>query len=168
MDGTTGYEYLKNRRRHRFCQNSWNMSRSHPKRKTTAGRFAKLPRTVLATPAVTELTHAAFRVLVLLAAQFNGHNNGALGLSKEQAFNQNISNRTLYRTLRALESHGLIERTYHSSRVPPRPTMFAITWVAVDDTEWSKGSRVATRTFSTWRPPAKPKNRPRNRLHVVQ
>jgi len=133
------------------------MSAGHPRRKTGAGRFAKLPLTVLDQVAVTTLHHAAFRVLVLLAAQFTGYNNGALGLSKSQAANQNISNKTLYKALATLEERGLIERTYPASRVPPRPTMYALMWTSIDDTEWSRSTRIPTHSYRDWQPSRKPK-----------
>ena len=145
------------------------MSRRHPKHKPGGGRFARLPLTVLGHESVITLSHAAFRVLVILAAQLTGYNNGALGLSKTQAAQQNISNRTLYRALHTLETRGLIERTYQSSRVPPRPTMFALTWIAVDDTDWSTTTRVPARTFADWKQqPVPKKTAPKRRLHAVQ
>lgn len=135
------------------------MTRRHPSRKTGTGRFAKLPLTVLDQAAVITLSHATFRVLVLMAAQFNGYNNGALGLSKSQAASQNISNKTLYKALATLEEHGLVEQTYPASRVPPRPTMYALTWISIDDTEWSRSTRIPTHTYRDWQPPRKPKLR---------
>ncbi len=135
------------------------MTRRHPSRKTGTGRFAKLPLTVLDQAAVITLSHATFRVLVLMAAQFNGYNNGALGLSKSQAASQNISNKTLYKALATLEEHGLVEQTYPASRVPPRPTMYALTWISIDDTEWSRSTRIPTHTYRDWQPPRKPKRR---------
>lgn len=123
------------------------MPRRHPKHKSGGGRFARLPLRVLRDSSVIGLSHATFRVLVLLTAQFKGDNNGALGLSKSQAANQHISNKTLYQALDALEEHKLIEKTYPASRVPPRPTMYALTWIPVDDTDWSLGTRVPTRIF---------------------
>ena len=133
------------------------MSRRHPRRKTGAGRFAKLPLTVLDQVAVITLSHATFRVLVLMAAQFNGHNNGALGLSKSQAARQNISNKTLYKALTTLEERGLIEQTYPASRVPPRPTMYALMWISIGDTEWSRSTRIPTHSYRDWEAPRKPK-----------
>jgi hypothetical protein len=128
------------------------MSRRHPRRSNSAGRFARLPCAVLVTLAVTTLEHAHFRVLALLAAQYNGSNNGALGLTPSQAAQSGIgSNRTLYAGLRALEARGLIERTYQASRVPPRPTMYALTWVAVDDTDYSRAERMPTHAYQGWK-----------------
>ena len=146
------------------------MTGRHPKRKTGGGRFARLPCSVLDTEAVTSLSHAAFRILVLLAAQYHGGNNGALGLTRSQAaVNGIVSNNTLYRALAAIEERGLVEQTYTASRVPPRPTMYALTWMSVDDTTWSTSKRLPTHAYREWTPPRsmsrKPK--PKAKLEVV-
>jgi hypothetical protein len=113
------------------------------------------------TSAVITLEHAAFRVLVLFAAQYHGGNNGALGITRDQAAQNGIgSNRTLYKSIRELELRGLIDKTYPASRVPPRPAMYALTWEAVDDTAWSRSERLATHAYREWQPAAdKPKLR---------
>ena len=105
------------------------------------------PLKVLESPEVRGLSHATFRVLVLLTGQYNGFNNGALALSKTQAEKENISNKTLYKALATLEKLELIEKTYHASRVPPRPTMYALTWLTINDTEWSTETRKPARIF---------------------
>lgn len=139
------------------------MSPRHPRRKTTVGRFAKLPLKVLSQAAVTTLSHAAFRILVLMAAQFNGGNNGALGITRNQAAANGIgSDHTLYSAMRTLEERGLIEQTYPASRVPARPTMYALTWISIDDTSWSRTTRIPAHTYRDWQPPRKP------RLRVVK
>jgi len=130
------------------------MPRRHPKRKTGGGRFARLPLTVLGHDSVKSLSHAEFRVLVLLAAEFNGRNNGALGITRKQAAENGVgSGHTLYKALRTLEERGLIAQTYPASRVPPRPTMFALTWLSHDDTQWSQSSRVASHSYRHWTTP---------------
>ena len=134
------------------------MSPRHPRRKTTAARFAMLPVKVLEHVAVTTLSHATFRIMALLAARYHGHNNGALGITRSQAAEKGIgSDHTLYDALRMLEEHGLIEQTYPASRVPPRPTMYALTWVSVDDTSWSQSRRIPSHKYRDWQPSQKPK-----------
>jgi hypothetical protein len=129
------------------------MSRRHPKRKTSSGRFAMVPVSVLEHIAVRTLSHAAFRVLVLLAAAYNGGNNGALGVTAGQAEASGVGSRnTLYRALHELEGRGLIVQTYAASRVPPRPTMWAVTWKAVDDTEWSRKTTTPAHAYRDWKP----------------
>ena len=137
------------------------MTRRHPKRNTKSKRFAMLPHSVLGTEAVISLPHSAFRLLVILAAQYNGRNNGGLGLGKNQAEVQGIARNTLYRGLATLEERGLIEQTYPASRVPPRPTMYALNWLAADDTDWSTATRTPAHTYKSWSCPgrAKPKRK---------
>ena len=95
-----------------------------------------------------------------MAAQYNGGNNGALGITRSQAALNGIgSDHTLYRALRTMEERGLIEQTYPASRVPPRPTMYALTWISVDDTKWSRSTRIAAHTYRDWQPSRKPKLR---------
>lgn len=119
-------------------------------RRRTPKRFAMLPLQVLESEAVRTLTHAAFRVLMLFAAQFNGHNNGALGVTATQAQEAGIGRNTFYRSLRALEQRGLLELTARASRVPPRPSMYSLAWLGVDDTEYSRKRAVPTHAYKTW------------------
>ena len=142
-----------------FCSaaRTRDVSSRHSRRKRISGRFAYQPVKVLSHVAVTTLSHASFRVLVLMSAQYSGYNNGALGLSKNQAERQNISNKTLYKALATLVERGLVERTYPASRVPQRPTMYALTWRPINDTEWSSATRVPTHAYQDWSPPSKQK-----------
>lgn len=119
-------------------------------------RFAMLPLQVLEHQAVRTLSHAEFRVLTLLAGKFDGKNNGHVGLTKSQAKEQKVCNRTLYRALSTLEERGLIERTYHSSRTPPRPTMFALAWKPIDDTTYSRSTRLPSHAYREWVPKPEP------------
>lgn len=124
---------------------SWDDRRRTPK------RFAMLPLKVLESEAVRTLTHAAFRVLLLFAAQYNGHNNGALGVTASQAQEAGIGRNTFYRSLRALEEHGLIELTARASRVPPRPSMYSLAWWGIDDTEYSQKRFKPSHAYKSWR-----------------
>lgn len=111
-----------------------------------------LPLTVLKHDAVTSLSHAAFRVLVLLAAEYNGHNNGAIGLTVRQAAEAGIcAKRTVYAALAELSDRELIMQTYPASRVPPRPTMYALTWLPLNDTLYTKATRTAPHSYRAWR-----------------
>jgi DNA-binding MarR family transcriptional regulator len=122
-----------------------------PKGRKIRGRFAHLPRAAMDHQAVATLSHAQFRVLVLMAGQYNGKNNGALGLTAKQAAQQGIaSERTFYRALRELEERGLIERTFPASRIPPRPTMYALTWRDVDDTEYTVQQAPPKNSYRKW------------------
>lgn len=122
------------------------------KKKLTGRRFAMLPLTVMDHKTVQTLNHAEFRVLMLLAREFNGHNNGGVGVTAEQAREHGIkSKNTFYESLRELESRGLIRKTCHASRVPPRPAMYALTWLPLNDTKYSEAERVPSNKYQQWR-----------------
>ncbi|MDZ4731688.1 MAG: hypothetical protein SH820_17295 [Xanthomonadales bacterium] len=115
-----------------------------------------LPVKALDSVAVKTLSHASFRVLVLIAAQFNGHNNGALGLTASQAADAGIgSNKTLYRSLQELETRRLIQKTFPASRVPPRPTMWSLAWIPLDDTKYTSETKQPTHAYLNWQPGSK-------------
>jgi hypothetical protein len=144
------------------------MLRQNGRRKKGGARFGMVPHKVFAHVAVRTLSHAAFRVLVLLTMQFAGRNNGGLGLTATQAAESGIrSDNTFYRALRELEEHGLIERTYHASRVPPRPTMYGLAWIALDDTEYSQATRLPSHAYRDWQAPPRRKRRRKVKLRAV-
>ena len=121
-------------------------------RRSKSERFARIPKSVLLSEAAKTLRHAPFRILVLLAGEYQGRNNGAIGLTKKAAAEHGIANRTLYAGLKELEARGLIEQTYPASRVPPRPTMYALTWVKIDNTQWTSARRRPANTYRNWAP----------------
>lgn len=122
-------------------------------RKARKRRFAMLPLDLLTHESVTTLDHAPHRVLVLLASQYHGHNNGAIGLSARQAAQLGIkSDNTFYDALKELQSRGLILLTAPASRVPPRPAMFALAWQSIDDTQYSQSTKTPPLDYQEWRP----------------
>jgi hypothetical protein len=128
------------------------------KARTKSGvkQFALLPVSLLWHVSVATLDHAEFRALVLLAAQYRGTNNGAVGITAKQVSEAGIgSKHTFYRALRELQSRGLIEQTYPASRVPPRPAMYALSWWPVNDTDYSTATRVASHGYRKWNPDRK-------------
>lgn len=110
-----------------------------------------LPLSVLRHPSVTTL-HAAVRwVLVALAAQYTGRNNGALTLTRAAAREYGIaSSDTLNRGLTELERRGLVMRTDPGSYMPPRPARFALTWRPLDDTDYSCANKIPSFDYRGW------------------
>jgi hypothetical protein len=144
------------------------MSRRNGKRNGGGARFGMVPHKVFGHEAVTTLSNAAFRVLVLLTMQFSGHDNGALSLTASQAANNGISSRnTFYRALAELEVRGLIEQTYPASRVPPRPTQYALTWMAIHDSKYSTATRLPSHAYKDWKAAPKKSRRQKPRLRAV-
>jgi len=95
--------------------------------------FAMLPVEVLESVACRTLPHVAHRVMVALAAQYSGKNNGSLSLTRRTATNYGIANtHTLAASLRELEARGLILQTRPGTRIPPRSAFYAVTWRIID------------------------------------
>lgn len=117
-------------------------------------RFAALPVSVLTSPAVAMLSVATRWVLVALAAQFSGSNNGALSLPAAAAAKFGIKSRdTLYSGLARLCERGLAIQTDPGSYQPPRPARYAVTWRPLDDTPYTTGTRTASHDYRAWTPP---------------
>lgn len=122
-------------------------------RRPSGQRFAMLPVDLVMHVSVTTLDHAAFRVLVVLATEYRGKNNGAVGITRAQAKAAGVGGKnTLYRALKNLIDRGLIEITSHASRVPPRPAMYSMAWLPVDDTEHSIRTRTPSHNYRSWTP----------------
>ena len=121
------------------------------KRRKTSGRFLMLPAAVMQSAAFRSLSHAQVRVLILLASDYDGQNNGSLALTRPQAHAQGIgSNATLDVGLVVLEQRGLIIRTDPGMLRPPRPARFAVTWKDMDKTEFSP-RRAAGNDYRNWK-----------------
>lgn len=108
------------------------MARSKGVRET--GVFAMLPDEVLRSDACRTLPHPAYRMLVMVAAQYFGTNNGSLTLTRRTAAEYGLSNpHTIDASIRELLERCLLERTRPGSRLPPRAAMFAITWRPINE-----------------------------------
>jgi hypothetical protein len=108
--------------------------RAKGRRGREAERFAAIPVSVLESEAVTTLGHAAFRVLVILASQYWGGNNGALALTERYARPHGFRGRdTLYRSLRELETRGLIVCTRRGMKMKRSFTLYALGWRDIDN-----------------------------------
>lgn len=94
--------------------------------------FARIPVSLLESEAVVTLNHAAFRVLVILASQFRGRCNGNLALTERFARPHGFRGRdTLYRSLRELESRGLIVCTRRGMKIKNSFSLYALGWLEI-------------------------------------
>lgn len=121
------------------------MARAKHKRADRDGvRFLALPLTVLDSPAFLGLSAPAVRLLIDIARQYTGQNNGELlacmSKLKDRGWN---SNDTLVRARRELEASGLLFQTRIGMR-PNRAAWFAITWAGLD---WKAEMDVARNAF---------------------
>ncbi len=106
-----------------------------PKRKQTGrdgGRFLALPHVVLDSAAFLSLSFSARALLLDIARQYLGDNNGRL-LASESALRPRgwNSKDTITRARRELEAAGLIVETRKGAR-PSKAAWFAVTWLNLD------------------------------------
>lgn len=124
-----------------------------PTRRSTKGRFAMIPLTALQSDAVTSLNHGEFRVLMAYAAAFNGHNNGSLGVTIDQAKALGIGDQTLKKARKVLVEHGLLLLTRQGTRTPPVPNLYALTWMPVHDGRHDvRATKKPSHAYKAWQP----------------
>ncbi len=98
------------------------------------GRFLALPYAVLDSPAFLNLPAPAIRLLLDVARQYRGDNNGRLLTSDKYLATRGwTSHDTALRARRELEEAGLIFETRRGMR-PNRSAWYAVTWLTLD---WS-------------------------------
>lgn len=99
-----------------------------------AGRFVALPHAVLESDAYRGLSAYARALLVDLALQFSGSNNGDLcatfSLMRQRGW---TSAGTVHRALVELCDAGLLFQTRQGGR--HWPSLYAVTWLAIDECE---------------------------------
>lgn len=103
----------------------------HKGRRSTAP-FLNIPKDVLSSEAYLSLSGWEVKLLVDVASQFNGKNNGDLtaawSIMRERGWK---SPGTLNKALKALLEAGLIEETRSGGR--HRCTLYAVTWRGIDE-----------------------------------
>lgn len=96
------------------------------------GRFIALPLSMLDSAAFMGLAHPAKALLIEIARQYMGNNNGrllaGLGHMRKRGW---TSSDVLYRALRQLIDAGLIYQTVQGQR-PNRASWYAVTWLSLD------------------------------------
>jgi hypothetical protein len=113
------------------------MARKRDKRAITKwqGGYLSLPKVVTENADFRELSPSALKVLMVLATQYRGNNNGDLSATHTmmKAWG-GMSPTTLAKALRELLDHRLIIRTRDAwvGREAPRCALYAITWQPID------------------------------------
>lgn len=96
------------------------------------GRFLALPHQVLDCPAFIGLSAPATRLLIDIARQFAGANNGkllvTLSVMKKRGW---TSNDTLSRARKELEAAQFIQRT-REAQMPRRAAWYGLCWLPLD------------------------------------
>ena len=125
---------------------SYNKSKG---RSDTPGGFAGIPRIVMKTTSYKALNGGSVKLLIELASQYRGKNNGdltvAFSILKERGFN---SKSAITRAVEELISAKLILRTRDGVFMNPggRCALYAITWLSIDECKGKQLSVGETRT----------------------
>ncbi len=131
------------------------MTKPNGPRKGKHKSYAGIPRIVLDSPDYIGLGGNSIRLLLELACQYRGKNNGdlqaAFSLMKKRGFN---SKATLTKAKRELLDANLILRTRECQfdRSGGRCELYALTWLPIDECQGKKldvgPTRIAPRVFS--------------------
>jgi hypothetical protein len=98
--------------------------------------FASIPRYVIDTKAFKSLRGSSVKLLLLLASQYKGNNNGDLIITHSFYKTSFKSSQTMYAARDELEQKGFIATnayggmSYGGYKVP---SLYALTWLPVDD-----------------------------------
>jgi len=110
--------------------------RKRQRGRTTAGRFVSLPHVVLEASSYINLSPRAVKLLLDIAFQYDGRNNGNLtvawGFMEERGWS---SKDTLSKAVQDLIEANLIVKTRTGRFMNPgaRCDLYAITWQAIDE-----------------------------------
>jgi hypothetical protein len=93
-----------------------------------------VPVEVLTSDACQPLPNYAVRVLLVLAAQYRGNNNGDLACTWAIAKTFGVRCKEhLVRGIKLLLERGLIVKTRQGGKKPLGPTLYALTWRGIDE-----------------------------------
>jgi hypothetical protein len=129
-----------------------------PKSRRIKGGFLMIPHEVLKSRAYRSLPPSAVKLLVDIAGQYNGRNNGDLAaymkLMRPKGWH---STSTLHRAKQELLKAGLIEQTRQGG-MNLGPNLYAVTWKPIDDCEDGKGkprhdATPTSRPSGLWKQP---------------
>jgi hypothetical protein len=107
--------------------------RNRPKHKgrRSSDTFVRLPHPMIQSPAFFALSGAATKMLLFLASQYNGHNNGNLSATKTMLEEAGVcAGSKAKELLNQLEEAGFIVQTRHG--IKKQCHLYAITWCGID------------------------------------
>ncbi len=109
------------------------------------------------------------RVLVAIAAQYRGNNNGDLAMTWAMGEEYGItSKKQLVASLADLLARGLIAKTRQGGKRPLGPSLYALTWQPINDLRGkiqSGATTIATNTWAQWNAPAPGDRSGKNHQH---
>lgn len=103
------------------------MKRPRQKGRREAGNFVALPQSVMDSPNWQRCSGTAIKLLLGLARQFRGNNNGDLSPSTVKG---RPAHQAMAKALRELCHYGLLLKTKHGGL--GIPSLYALTWYSID------------------------------------
>lgn len=122
--------------------------------------FIQLSHFVVRSPEWCRLSGAETRMLIELAAKYNGRNNGDLSATYADLSPRGWASKdTIHRALKGLEDAGWIIKTRQGGR-HVGPSLYAITWWPIDESykHHERGTHKATHA---WKKESAASRRPR-------
>lgn len=113
--------------------------------------FIGLPHAVVRSENWRACGGSAIKVLLHLADQYNGHNNGDLSAPLSAKPGGVASPSTLTRALKELQHFGLIVTTRHGGK--NRASLYALTWNAIDECKGKLEVRATHTAPGDWKEP---------------
>lgn len=127
------------------------MKRRNDNRRKSGERYALLPLEVLTSDACRLLPAFALRILVAMAAQYSGWNNGDLALTWSMARAYGINSKVqLNSGIDLLLERGLIQKTRQGGKKPFGPCLYALTWRGIDELRPKIDSGPTTFPSNAW------------------
>jgi hypothetical protein len=135
------------------------------RRRSDSERFARIPDSLLQSPAVTSLSHAAFRVLVILAMgarppgivkDKDPGRNGVQAITDSHACKYGLNSRaTVYRALDELLERHLIVKTRDGHKSKSHFALYAVEWLPIThrDGEVLGQAEAAPMQYLEWKDP---------------
>lgn len=125
-------------------------TRLKAKGRQESGRFGMVPLTVLDSPAYAKLSWLARALLLEIAGQYTGRNNGDLTAAYAVHKTRGWARRSLQRATDELEKGGFIVRTRQGGR--NACNLYGLTWKALDDCggKLDAGFRVGGPPLRLW------------------
>ena len=131
--------------------------RRKAKGRASSGSFVSLPHSVLKHPAFATLTPRATKLLLDLATQYRGKNNGDLSMPLSQMQNRGWnSSDQLQKAKNELTERGFIVVSRQGGR--NKCSLYAITWQPIDDCKGKldvNSTYKAQNLWKAWKPLSK-------------
>lgn len=141
------------------------MRRAEGKSGKGNGRFIGIPHRVAASPQWCGLSAHEVKLLIDLAFQYTGFNNGNLTAAHSIVGERGWVKSTLYRTLDSLKNKGFVVVTRQGWKQRGKPTLLALTWQGIDEPprgiEYDAGIKADPVPLNYWyKPPEYWKKKP--------